>query len=108
MKKLIFLFIILTFYSFGQENRLVRQNDLSDSLDVIRGLIGTGGVALPDSVVYTGELAYVNVKEYGAVGDGVTDDATEIQDAIGDMIEQLYPRTYALFIADFHKYMDKH
>jgi len=29
-------------------------------------------------------------------------------DTIGNIIEQLYPRTYALFIADFHKYMDKH
>ena len=50
--RILFLILLLSIYSFGQENRLVRQNELSDSLNTLRNLIGTGGVALPDSVIF--------------------------------------------------------
>lgn len=56
MKKIIFIILLLSIYSFGQDNRIVRQNELSDSLDAVRTLIGTGGVPLPDSVIFTSEL----------------------------------------------------
>jgi hypothetical protein len=56
MKKILFLILVSVIYSFGQQNRLVRQNELSDSLDAVRALIGTGGIALPDSVIFASEL----------------------------------------------------
>lgn len=52
MKKLLFIIILLSFYSFAQENMIVRQQELSDSLDAVRTLIGTGGVPLPSNVMY--------------------------------------------------------
>jgi hypothetical protein len=39
MKKIFLFIILLSVYSFGQENRLVRSNDLTDSLNVIRSSI---------------------------------------------------------------------
>lgn len=117
MKKLLLIFLILFTYSYSQENRIVRQQELSDSLDAVRTLIGTGGVPLPDSVIYTSELApyvdkttsqtitgqknfstikvgtdtvdvgkrisgMVNVKEFGAIGDGITEDSLAFQSAL--------------------------
>ncbi len=54
MKKTIIIFLLLSIYSLAQENRLIRQNDLTDSLDAIRTLIGTGG-SLPDSVLFSSD-----------------------------------------------------
>jgi hypothetical protein len=57
MKKLLLFIILLTFYSFGQENRLVRQNDMRDTLTTnSRGFAKlasptfTGTVTLPASI----------------------------------------------------------
>jgi hypothetical protein len=55
MKKTIIIFLLLSIYSLAQENRLIRQNDLTDSLNAIRTLIGTGGIALPDSVLFSSD-----------------------------------------------------
>ena len=90
MKKTIIIFLLLSIYSLAQENRLIRQNDLTDSLNAIRTLIGTGG-SLPDSVLFssdsTAQRTFSDAKYLGKSDVAVIfPDANTIQIKDGEVI----------------------
>lgn len=73
MKKLIFIILLLSIYSFGQENRTVRMNNLTDSLNTIRA-----SIALKLNASDTTSLSNrINLKASLTVTDSLASDIAE-------------------------------
>lgn len=82
-------------YHADSTNGLVKENNLSDVPDKVaaRGSLGLGALATQDDVYFTSSGGvqrtvsdklrdYISLKDFGAVGDGVTNNLTAITNAI--------------------------
>lgn len=94
MKRIILFFFILTLAGYAQPSKTVTptwvKSQITDSLNAIRTLIGTGGIVLPDSVFYESQFPDSFDTRFNSTSIGQIKEINDYEPVIADSSILLY------------------